>query len=187
MPSETTSSSSRLVTADELLAMGSDFHGELVRGRLIEMAPAGWNHGSIAGEAFAVIHAFVKQHKLGKVFAAETGFILERDPDTVRAPDVAFVRAHRIPTGGNRRGFFDGAPDLAVEVISSSDPPGAVAAKAQAWLDAGVTEVWVISPAEQNVTIYVGDGSPRVLNASEMLTGSRVLSGFAESVATFFE
>jgi Uma2 family endonuclease len=186
MASDTTFSGSRLVTADELLAMGTDFHGELIRGRLIEMAPAGWDHGSVAADALAIVHAFVKRHKLGRVFAAETGFVLERDPDTVRAPDVGFVRTERIPTSGSRRGFFDGPPDLAVEVMSPNDRPAEVEAKTRAWLDAGTVEVWIIDPSKQTVTLHAGDASPRTLGLPDAVNGSRVLAGFAEPVSTFF-
>ena len=175
-----------LMTGDELLALGPDFHGELVRGRLIEVAPASWGHGWNGGDALLLIGAFVKRSRLGVVFTAETGFYLSRDPDTIRAPDVAFVRAGRIPMEADRSGFFDGPPDLAVEIVSPNDRVAEVLDKVSDYLRAGTLEVWVIDPRRRTITVYVDDDAPRVLGEAETLADSRALPGFAEPVAVFF-
>src|SRR5688572_23097283 len=106
-----TATTTKPITAEELFAMGDIGRCELVRGEIVKMPPAGAEHGDVAGEAFGRLWSFVRQHKLGKVYAAETGFIIARDPDTTRAADVAFVRADRVPPAPVR-GFFPGAPDL---------------------------------------------------------------------------
>ena len=176
----------KLMTGDELLALGADFHGELVRGRLIEMAPASWGHSGYGNEAAFLITTFVKRRKLGRVFTAETGFYLGRGPDTVRAPDVAFVRAERIPADEDRRGFFEGPPDLAVEIVSPNDRVAEILEKVSDYLRAGTLEVWLIDPRKRTITIYVDDDAPRMLDESMTLTDSRALPGFAEPAAAFF-
>ena len=176
----------KLFTGDELLALGADFHGELVRGRLVEMAPASWGHGNRGNEAAFLITKFVKAKGLGRVFTAETGFYLSRNPDTVRAPDVAFVRAERIPKDADGSGYFDGPPDLAVEVLSPNDRTADVLEKVADVLRAGTLEVWVIDPRARAITVYVPDVPPRVVGEAQPLADSRALPGFAEPVASFF-
>jgi Uma2 family endonuclease len=150
------------------------------------MAPASWGHGSSGGDALLLIGSFVKRHKLGLVFTAETGFYLSRDPDTIRAPDVAFVRAERIPQTDDRSGFFEGPPDLAVEIVSPNDRFAEIVEKVNDYLNAGTLEVWVIDPRKRAVTLHAADGLPRVLADGETLTDSRALPGFAEPIAAFF-
>jgi len=129
---------------------------------------------------------FVKQHKLGRVYAAETGFVIARNPDTVRAPDVAFVRSERVPPPPPR-GFFAGAPDLAVEVLSPDDRAGAVLAQVGDWLAAGTVQVWVVDPRSQTITVYSADPTPRVFTAAEHLPGGDLLPGFDLVVGQVFE
>lgn len=118
---------SAITTADALLRAGDIGPCELVRGRLVMMVPAGADHGRVANMVAFQLTGFVTARRLGTVFAAETGFLLSRDPDTVRAPDVSFVRAGRTPVPG--RGFYPGPPDLAVEVLSPDDRPGYIREK----------------------------------------------------------
>ena len=128
----------RLITIEELEKMPqTDARVELVEGEIIKMPPAGHEHGEIAGNIFAAMHAFIRKNKLGKVYAAETGFILHRNPDTVRAPDAAFVTAERAKETEGNEGFFPGPPDLAVEVISPNDSDEDVEAKVLDYLRAG--------------------------------------------------
>ena len=149
------------------------------------MTPAGSEHGSIVANITAVLVTFVKRKKLGKVFGAETGFQIAHDPDTVRAPDVAFVESHRIgATLG--KGFFQGAPDLAVEVVSPGDRAGEVFAKVQDWLDAGCRAVWVIDPQTRTVTAYRSRHEVVVLGSAEILTAEEFLPGFSVPVAELF-
>jgi len=174
------------MTAAELLALGPDFHGELVRGRLVEMAPASWGHGIGGSTALRIIGNFVAEHQLGLVFTAETGFILSNDPDTVRAPDVAFVCNIRIPKSDDRSGFFEGAPDLAVEILSPSNTVTEMAEKVDDYLTSGCKQVWVISTERRSITVYAPDTRPFVLRDTDTLTAGAVLPGFAVPVARFF-
>jgi Uma2 family endonuclease len=175
-----------VTTAEALLAAGDIGRCELVRGELIMMSPAGSEHGWVVANVTAPLTVFVKQHSLGRVFGAETGFRIAHDPDTVRAPDVAFVTAQRI--GGTLApGFFPGPPDLAVEVLSPDDRAGEVLAKAQAWLDAGCRAVWVVDPRTRTITVYRSRSEIVVRSASETLSGGDLLPGFSLLVGELFQ
>src|SRR6185312_13736217 len=141
-------SATTIVTADELLAMptGMGKRYELVAGELRVMSPAGWRHGKITSRLNSWLHSYVEQQGLGIVFGAETGFRLASDPDTVRAPDISFVAKRNIPEQEPKDGFWPGAPDLAVEVLSPGDRTGEVDEEIEAWLAAGCTAVWIINP-----------------------------------------
>src|SRR6185295_18560486 len=135
------------MNADELLEMPDDgYRYELVKGELIQMAPTGDEHGEVTMGLAVSLYLHVKKHNLGRVYAAETGFKLEADPDTVRAPDIAFVSRERVEATGTIPGFRSGAPDLVVEVLSPSDRIGKVEAKVEQWLEAGARMVWVVGP-----------------------------------------
>jgi Uma2 family endonuclease len=120
----------------------------------------------------------------GELLAAETGFTLFRNPDTVRAPDIAFVRRERIP--GETGGFPHMAPDLAVEVLSPDDRPGETLAKVGDWLEAGTQLVWVIDPERRVARIYRLDGTESVLAETDALQGEEVLPGFSCRLSTIF-
>jgi Uma2 family endonuclease len=150
---------------------------ELVRGRLVVREPPGTRHGAIAANLAYYVADYVRRHGLGTVFAQDTGFKIQSDPDTVRAPDVAFValeRADRIPA----RGYAALAPDLLAEVLSPDDRPGEVLAKVADWLSAGVRLVWVVDPERLEARIYRPDGSLTVLGEHDALDGEDVLPGF---------
>jgi Uma2 family endonuclease len=131
------------------------------------------------------IHAFVSSRSLGRVLAAETGFKLFTNPDTVRAPDVAFVSHDRIPDP-LPRGFAPFAPDLAVEVLSPDDKPGEVLEKVADWLKAGTRLVWVIDPDRRSARAYREDGTIEMLPESGVLDGEDVLPGFTCTVGELF-
>ena len=173
------------LTADELLDMPNLGRCELVRGELIMMSPAGFPHGEIAIRIGRYLDAFVDEHGLGSVAAAETGFILARDPDTVRAPDVAFVRGNRLPHE-SEAGFFDGAPDLAVEVLSPGDRSGDVRAKTEEWLEAGCLVVWIVDPKNRTITVHRSGWPEEFLSMTETLTADEILPGFQLPVAKVF-
>lgn len=174
-----------LTTATDLLQMPGLGRCELIRGELIMMAPAGLEHGRIVGNVTWILKDFLRQHSLGILTGAETGFWIGHAPDTVRAPNVAFVQSSRVPPKPTQ-GFFDGAPDLAVEVLSPNDRAGEVLAKVQGWLAAGCRAVWVIDPEMKTVSIYDGRGQMTVLGLSDTLLGNDVLPEFQVSVGEVF-
>lgn len=167
-----------LVTADELLLRSLPGRSELVRGRLIVREPAGGRHGAVTNAIAYRLTAFVDARSLGRVYAAETGFKLASDPDTVRAPDVAFVARGRLPEP-DPVGFPTLAPDLVVEVLSPGDRAAEVLAKVRDWLAAGTRLVWVVDPTVLGATVYRADGSVTALPPGEQLDGEDVVPGFS--------
>ncbi len=167
----------RLVTAEELLQMPHDgLRRELVRGELRTMTPAGRRHGKVAMRIGSRLEQFVEQHGLGEVYAAETGFKLESEPDTVRAPDVSYLRQERVDeTGGELIGYSPGAPDLAVEVLSPSDRFIEVEEKVFDWLDAGTKMVVVVNPDKRTATVYRSRAEITLLTADDELDGADVV------------
>jgi Uma2 family endonuclease len=177
----------QLMTAEELFEMPDDnFRYELVKGELRKMSPAGHDHGRIAMEIAVPLAQHVKSNKLGRVYAAETGFKLQGDPDTVRAPDAAFIRQERVEQAGRTKGYWVGAPDLAVEVISPGDTVGEVEEKVQEWLEAGTRMVWVVSPKLRIITVYRSLTDIVILTEKDTLDGGEVVSGFQYPVAELF-
>ncbi len=173
-------------TADQLLHLHDPpWRHELVRGHLQTMSPAGSWHGDITSRLHRLLANPVHDHRVGKVYAAETGFLLARGPDTVLAPDIAFVQQCRVPASRSR-GFFVGAPDLAVEVRSPADTRRALRQKARCWLDHGVRLVWLVDPERASVTAWPCGGSASDLTAQDVLTGGDVLPGFAVPVRAIF-
>jgi Uma2 family endonuclease len=167
----------RVMTADELWRLPRDgWRRWLVAGRLEEMAPAGDDHGRYAGVLAALAGYHVLRHKLGAVYAAETGFLLAEAPDTVQAPDWAFVRRERVrPLAGGRRragrgNYFPGHPDLAVEVLSPSDRPEKVAEKVQTWLHYGTPLVLLLDARRRRVEVHRPGVPVLVLGEGESLT-----------------
>jgi len=177
----------RPVTADELLAMPDDgYRYELVKGELRKMAPTGDEHGDLTMELAGALHQYVKEHHLGKVYAAETGFKLESDPDTVRAPDIAFVAREKVEKTGRLKGFRSGAPDLAVEVLSPSDRVSRVEEKVAEWLEGGARMVWVVGPKLHTVTVYRSLTDIVTLTEKDTLDGGDVVPGFQKRVPDIF-
>jgi Uma2 family endonuclease len=145
----------QLMTADELLALPrGEFRYELVNGELKKMSPAGQKHGRIIVHLTEPLAKYVREHQLGQVYAAETGFKLRSNPDTVLAADIAFVRRERLEALGETESYWPAAPDLAVEVNSPSDTVREVEKKVMEWLEFGTRLVWVVSSKLQTVTIY---------------------------------
>jgi Uma2 family endonuclease len=172
------------VTAEELLAMSLDEPCELIAGEIVMMTPAGYRHGRIAVRISSLLWSHATKNRLGDVVSGDPGFVISRDPDTVRAPDVAFVRRDRQPK--SPAGYFPGAPDLAVEVISPTDRLAAVDEKTQAWLSAGTPIVWVVWPDTRSVVIHRPGQPPRILHEKDSITGEEVLPEFECTVAEFF-
>lgn len=148
-----------------------------MRGVLVVSEPPGTGHGARAARLTVRVGGFVEEHGLGEVFAQDTGFRIERDPDTVRAPDLAFV-ARRWLAGIPDEGYADIAPDLVVEILSPYDRPGEVLEKVGQWLTAGVRLVWVLDPRAPETRIYRADGTVSTLELDGELDGEDVLPGF---------
>ena len=173
-----------ITTAEQLLRADDIGRCELVRGTLKMMIPAGDEHGRIVVAITHAVASHVRSRQLGVLHGAETGFVLARDPDTVRAPDLAFTGTERASPPA--RGFVPAAPDLAVEVLSPDDRPGYVREKVAEWLEAGTLAVWVIDPRTRTVTIHSAEEPAVVLEESDVLTGGSLLPGFALAVPDLF-
>jgi Uma2 family endonuclease len=172
---------SAITTAEELLHAGDIGRCELVRGRLVMLKYRGGEDGRIAAEMGCCLGDHVEARRLGTLVAG-AGFVLARRPDTVRAPAVAFVRGERVPGPG----YFEGAPDLAVEVVSPFDPPGYAHEKVAEWLEAGTKAVWVVDPGTRTVAVHEPGRKLRTRCESDVLRGGDVLPGFELPVREIF-
>ena len=177
------------MTADELLRLltGMGKRYELVKGMLKTMSPAGFRHGSIVAMLTRRLVAHAMDAKLGRVAGAETGYVLQRNPDTVRAPDISFVTQARLDQISLIRGFFPGAPALAVEVVSPNDTASYVAEKTTSYFEAGTRQVWNVYPDQRQVAVFISARESIILAAADTLTGGDLLPGFACPVAEIFE
>lgn len=176
------------MTAEQLAVLPDDGRRyELVNGERRMMSPAGGEHGRIAMRLGMLLSVHVDQHKLGVVYAAETGFLLARNPDTVRAPDTAFVSALRQSQIDDDTGFVPIPPDLAGEVISPHDSFSRVEEKALAWLDAGTRMVLLVDPGTQTVHVYRAADNIVVLHEDVELDASDVVPGWRVTVGKLFE
>ena len=173
-----------LMTADDLLRTSiPDKRTELVRGVLVVREPAGYRHGRVSMELAYLLSSYVKGTGAGQVVSGDTGFKLAGDPDTVRAPDVAFIGRERLPDP-QTRGFPALGPDLVVEVLSPDDRPGETFAKVGDWLEGGARLVWVIDPERRVARVYRPDGSETHLAETSRLEGEDVLPGFSCSLSS---
>jgi Uma2 family endonuclease len=176
-----------ILTAEQLWRMPDDgMRRELVRGRLRVMTPSGAEHGRVAMRVGRLLAGYVDQHDLGVAFAAETGFVLAHDPDTVRAPDAAFVSKERADEVGRTARFWPGAPDFAAEVVSPDDSFREVEEKALAWLHAATKIVLVLDPARQTATLYRGKGEARVHQGEDTIDLSDAVPGWRVVVSELF-
>jgi Uma2 family endonuclease len=178
----------RTVSAQDLLRMPDDgFRYELIRGELRQMAPAGHRHGRVAAKLTVRLGEFVIANELGNIFAAVTGFLLATDPDTVRAPDVAFVSRERAEQAVPQEGYWPGAPDLAVEVISPGDTYSEVEQKVFDWLEAGSRMVITVDARRRAVTVYRGRDDIVLLTVDDTLDGADVVLGWSLPVQDLFD
>jgi Uma2 family endonuclease len=176
----------QLITADELLAMGDIGRCELIYGELVMMSPAGLEHGVVAMRIGRVLSTFVDDHDLGICPAAETGYKVESNPDLVRAPDASFIAKSRL-RGPLPRGYFDGVPDLAVEVISPDDIKREVAEKVNMWLAHGTKVVWIAYPQSMTITVHRVGQSSLNLGAGDEIRDEPLLSGFVLPLTKVFK
>ena len=150
------------------------------------MSPSGWKHGEVVSELHILLGRHIKDNDLGRLFGAETGFLIASDPDTVRAPDIAFIAKENLPNSDPSDAFWPGAPDLAVEVLSPSDRTGEVDEKIQDWLTAGVRLVWIVDPKLCTVTAYRSATDVTTHTATDQLEGGRIVPGFLCQIAEIF-
>ena len=172
------------VTVEDLWQMSSAGRYELLEGALITLSPTSGRHGIVEIRFGHSIREYLKRNPVGEVMGGDPGFILSRNPDTVRAPDVAFLvneKIERVP----RKGFMPFPPDLVVEVVSPGDSFTEVTAKVAQWLEAGTRTVWVADEERKKIHVYEG-GRTSILHEGDTLTGGDVLPGFAVPVAEFF-
>ena len=178
---------STLMTAEDLMANPvPNMCTELVKGHILVREPPGYRHGYVGSQLLMAIGTHVRTHQLGHVLAAETGFTLFRNPDTVRAPDVSFIRSERVPSP-QPNGYAEFAPDLAVEVLSPSDRTGPMLAKVGDWIDAGARLVWIVDPELRVARVYRADGTQSLLTADDSLDGEDVLPGFSARVSEMID
>ena len=178
----------KLLTADDLLRLYSKgVRGELIRGVLCETMSTGGEHAEIVVELSAELRNFVKPRRLGRVAASDAGVLLEREPDTVREPDIAFFSVDKIPRGARVRGYYEVAPDIVVEVASPSDSAREVNDKARMWLSYGVRLVWAVYPDARRVDVHQQSGAMRTLTDGDTLDGGDALPGFAYGVTDVFD
>jgi Uma2 family endonuclease len=178
----------KLMTADQLFEMPDDgMRHELVRGELRTMPPTGGEHGDEESVFDGSIGPYVRARKLGRVFVGDTGFVLATNPDTVRAPDLAFITRERLAETGVPRGYFRIVPDLAVEVISPNDRYTEVAEKIAEWLAHGVRLVFVVDPRRQTVDVHRPGQPLGTLGIDDTLDGEDVVPGWSLAVRDLFD
>ena len=181
-----TTMQTKLVTADELLMMPDDgYRYELIRGVLIRKMPTGEPHGIVVVLTAHHITQYALSSGNGQTRTGETGYILDKDPDTVRAPDVAWYSPENVPPPGTQ-GFPDVVPDLVVEVQSPSNSDREMAAKAAMWLSYGAKMALVMNPRTETVIMHKPDSAPITLTVDDVLDGGDVLPGFSCPVRSFF-
>lgn len=184
----TTIEKTKLLTAEDLLRLHSEgVRGELIRGVLHKGMASGVEHGELVMNLGFIVNGFTKPRRLGRVVGSDVGVRLERNPDTVREPDLAFVSADKLPLGVRNTGYLEVAPDLVVEIVSPSDRLSDVAEKARMWLSYGAALVWVIHPETRTVEAYRADAPVETLVEDEVLDGAPALPGFACTVRDVFD
>ena len=177
----------QLMTAHDLwLLPDNGMRRELVRGEVSETMPPGGQHGAIAVILAMLIRMWARRGAGGYV-GVEAGYVLAHDPDTVRGPDVSYVRGERIPASGVPEGYWDLAPDLAVEVISPSETAEEVREKVRDFLTAGTPLVWTIYPRTREVIVHTPDGLARTYQEGDVLEYPDILPGFTCTIAELFE
>ncbi len=173
----------KLMTAEELLVQQPPhMRSELVDGVMRVREPGAYRHGAVAAVVGALLLNWVRPRKLGVVVGAETGFILRRNPDSVRAPDAAFISSERLPPT-DVTGYAELAPDLVIEVRSRGDRAGEIREKTAAWLQAGVRLVWLIDPERRRGAVHRADGTVRLVDADGAFDGEELLPGFVMPLA----
>ncbi len=178
----------KLMTVDDLQQLHSaGVGGELIAGVFSEKMPVGGKHGEVAVALAAELLGFVRPRRLGRVAGTDAGVRLERDPDTVREPDVAYISAETLPLDVNVDGYYEVVPDLVIEITSPSDAEWQAHDKARMWLSFGVSMAWVVDPRARTVDVHVPGEARRRLGEDDELDGGDVLPGFRCSVSQILD
>ncbi|MCA1594537.1 MAG: Uma2 family endonuclease [Acidobacteria bacterium] len=185
------SATTHLITADEFLTMpqldkGGDLRSELIRGELKAMSPTGGIHGIISLWLGALILNHVTANKLGRAFGAETGFLVEQDPDTVLGADVAYVSKERMKSVKNIEKYIPFAPDIAVEVLSPGNTALEMDEKVALYFSAGARAVWIVNPRRKTISVYDSPLDLRILGEKDTLDAGKILPGFKLALAELF-
>lgn len=176
----------RLITGEELYAMGDIGPCELVDGRIVLMSPTGYEHGAYESNFLKALRDFVDNKNLGKVFVGEVGIFTQRNPDRVRAADVVYISAERF-SQVTSKGYIDAPPELVVEVMSPGDTWSDVTEKLREYFDFGVTVVWIADPRSKTVFVFRSLTEVREFRPEDDLTTEDVLPGMRLRVASLFE
>ena len=178
----------KLLTAEDLLRLDSQgVKGELIRGEFYETMSAGLKHGEVSSNFVGELRNFARPRRLGRVVGTDTGVLIERDPDTVREPDVMFISSERMPLTVRPDGYSEVIPDIVVEVKSPSDSRREVNDKARMWHSHGVPLVWAAYPETRTIDVHRADGSITTLRENDVLDGGEILPGFAVRVSDIFD
>jgi Uma2 family endonuclease len=172
-----------LLSAEEAFWLNPAERWELVEGRIVEVSPVKRRHGRILVRLARRLEEHVEAHGLGEVYGGDVGFILRRNPDTVRAPDLAFIRRARLPAVEEET-FSTVIPDLAIEILSPSDRWAEVEQKIVEYIQAGVTSVWVLDPSGNEVRIFHPGEAARVLGVAERISEPELLPGLELDISS---
>ncbi len=186
------STDTRLITAEDFANMHFDAPVELVQGEIIfpyggdGMTRPDWKHGRVCARIASRLDIWCDETDAGSVTSNDPGILIEKDPDTLRGPDVFFISMDRLPGGVMPAGVHDLVPNLCIEVWSPSDRWREMHRKIDAYLERGVSEVWLVHPDRRTIVVFRADEAPRVFQCSETIE-SRELPGFSCLVSSFFK
>ncbi len=172
----------KLLTAEEFANLPNHEHADLISGEVIPVMPPNPIHGMIAAELVSHLKLWIKETRAG-IVGTDGGFILGRNPDRVRGPDIWFIRSERIPEFSE--GFWEIAPDVVVEIISSSDTADVIKEKLQDYFRAGTQLVWLLYPRFKQIEARTPDGNMKIFEAEDRLE-SELLPGFSCKVSELF-
>ena len=184
----TTHTKPRPITAEELIKLHSEgVRGELIRGVLCETMPPGLDHAECVYRLSGILWDYLKEHRIGRAFSGDPGIWIERGPDTVRAPDLAFYSAERLASDVSIPGYTEIVPDLAIEVVSPNDTVPEVNDKAKMWVASGVKLVWVVWPRWRTVEVFRPGAQVIELSGDAILEGQDILPGFSNPITDIFD